>query len=102
MDVGLTSLPRKLKRISTPGLKGMEYAQQVDLRRDLERADPRFVDYVLKPATDEMWNLIDGVRTIGEIVDYALLEFDLRTDPDLWLRVFAGWRTAGLIAVSSD
>ena len=63
------------------------------LRRDLEQADPHFVDYVLKPATDEMWNLIDGIRTIGEIVDYALLEFDLRTDPDLWLRVFAGWRS---------
>ena len=102
MPLDLGAVPRKLKRISTPGLKGMAYDEQVSLRRDLEQADPHFVDYVLKPATDEMWNLIDGKRTIGEIVDYALLEFDLHTGPDPWLPVFDGWRAAGLIAVGSN
>ena len=47
----------------------MAYQQQLDICRDLERENPRFVDYVLKPATDEMWNLIDGKRTIADIID---------------------------------
>ena len=64
--------------------------------------NPRFVDYVLKPATDEMWNLIDGKRPIAEIIDCSLLEFNLATEPATWLVVFAGWRNAGLIAVGSD
>jgi hypothetical protein len=102
MDISLDSHPRKLKRISTPGLKGMDYQQQVDICRDLERENPRFVDYVLKPATDEMWNLIDGKRTIGEIIDCTLLEFNLDTKAVTWLVVFAGWCSAGLIAVGSD
>ena len=77
--------------------------QQVDLRRDLERADPRFVDYVLKPATDEMWNLIDGNRTIGgDRRLCACWSSTFAPIADLWLRVFTGWRTAGLIAVGSD
>jgi hypothetical protein len=102
MRLDLGSVPRKLKRISTPGLKGMTYEETIGLRRDLEQADPHFVDYVLKPATDEMWNLIDGARTIGDIIDYALLEFDLRTDPTLWAPVFGGWKNAGLVAVDPD
>ena len=102
MDISLTSRPRKLKRISTPGLKGMAYQQQLDICRDLERENPHFVDYVLKPATDEMWNLIDGKRTIADIIDCSLLEFNLDTEADTWLVVFAGWLSAGLIAVGSD
>ena len=100
MDVRLTSLPLKQKRISSPGLKGMEYLQQLDLCRELKKASPRFVDYVLKSASDEMWNLIDGKRTIGDIIDYVLLEFDLNTTPSLWLPIFSGWRHAGLISLA--
>lgn len=99
MTVTLGAVPRKHKRISTPGLKGLAYSEQTGLRRALEERDPRFVDYVLKPATDEMWNLIDARRTVGAIIEHALLEFDLRTGPDPWLAVFAGWREAGLISL---
>jgi hypothetical protein len=100
MEISLAARPRKQKRISTPGLQGMEYRQQTGLCRDLKNANRRFVDYVLKPATDEMWNLIDGQRSIGDIVEYSLLQFDLRTDPALWLPVFAGWHKAGLITIA--
>jgi hypothetical protein len=102
VKIGLASRPRKLKRLSTPGLSGMEYTRQLDLRRNLERENPLFVEYVLKPATDEMWNLINGKRTVAEIIDCSLLEFNLESEPDTWLQVFAGWCNAGLIAVSSD
>jgi len=102
MSISLASRPRKLKQISTPGLNGMEYRQQVDLCRVLETQNPHFVDYLLKPATDEMWNLIDGKRTIAEIVDCSLLEFNLDTIPATWLVVFAGWQKSGLIAIGSD
>ena len=99
MVIELCSVPRKSKKISTPGLKGLGYEEQIGLRRELEKRDSCFVDYVLKPATDEMWNLIDAERTIKEIIEYAVLEFDLRTEPELWLPVFAGWWKAGLISL---
>ena len=99
MAIGLRSIPRKNRKISTPGLKGLGYEEQIGLRRALEKRDSCFVDYVLKPATDEMWNLIDAERTIEEIIEYAVLEFDLRTESELWLPVFAGWWRAGLISL---
>jgi len=102
MNIRLASRPRKLKRISTPGLKGMDYQEQLDICHHLERQTPHFVDYVLKPATDEMWNLIDGKRTIADIIDCTLLEFNLDTEADTWLVVFKGWESAGLIAIGSD
>ena len=101
MEIKLTACPRKDKRISTPGLQGLEYRQQAALCRDLKHADAHFVDYVLKPATDEMWNLIDGKRSIGDIVEFSLLEFNLRTDASLWIPVFVGWQKAGLITITS-
>jgi hypothetical protein len=99
MVIELRAVLRKEKRISTPGLKGLSYGEQVALRRELRAHDRCFVDYVLKPATDEMWNLIDARRTVGEIIEYALLEFDLRTEPRLWLPVFVGWGRAGLVSL---
>jgi hypothetical protein len=90
-------VPRRAKRIATPGLKGLAYPEQKGLRDALAAQDPRFVEYVLKPATDEMWNRIDAVRSVATIIDETLLEFDLRTEQGPWLAVFEGWCKAGLI-----
>jgi len=92
-------VPRRAKRIATPGLKGLAYGEQKGLRDTLAAQDPRFVEYVLKPATDEMWNRIDAVRSVATIIEETLLEFDLRTGQGPWLAVFEGWHRAGLISV---
>jgi len=97
--ISLGSIPRKMKQISTPGLAGLDYLEALDLCRALEKQDAHFVDYVLKPATDEMWNLIKEVRNIGEIIELTMLQFNLRIEPESWLPVFTGWQKAGLIAV---
>lgn len=99
MTVAPDMVPRREKRISTPGLKGLAYGEQKGLRDRLASQDPHFVEYVLKPATDEMWNRIDGVRSVAAIIEDTLLEFDLRTEPGPWLAVFAGWHRAGLISL---
>ena len=100
MTVAPGMVPRRAKRISTPGLKGLAYGEQTDLRDTLAGQDRHFVEYVLKPATDEMWNRIDGARTVAAIIEETLLEFDLRTGQGPWLAVFEGWRRAGLISVA--
>jgi hypothetical protein len=97
--ISLDSIPRKNKQISTPGLAGLDYLEALDLCHALEKQDAHFVDYVLKPATDEMWNLIKEVRNIEEIIEYTMLQFNLRITPESWLPVFAGWQKAGLIAI---
>lgn len=99
MTVAPSMVPRRAKRISTPGLKGLAYGEQTGLRDTLAAQDPRFVEYVLKPATDEMWNRIDAVRTVAAIIEETLLEFDLQTEQAPWLAVFEGWHRAGLISV---
>jgi hypothetical protein len=96
--LNLTSIPHKLKRISTPGLAGMKYLDELALRHALEQQDAHFTDYVLKPATDEMWNRCDGQRSIAEIVTWASLQFNLRVNSETWLPVFAGWEKSVLIA----
>jgi len=95
-------VPRREKRIATPGLKGLAYGEQKSLRDTLAEQDPRFVEYVLKPATDEMWNRIDGAQTVAAIIEETLLEFDLRTGQGPWLAVFDGWRRAGLISLDLE
>ena len=97
--ISLDSIPRKNKHISTPGLAGLDYLEALDLCRALEKQDAHFVDYVLKPATDEMWNLIKEVRNIGEIIEHTMLQFNMRIEPESWLPVFTGWQKAGLIAI---
>jgi hypothetical protein len=96
--ISLSTAPRKRKRISTPGLAGMNYPDGLALCHTLQLQDAHFTDYVLKPATDEMWNRCDGKRTIAEIAAWAALQFNLRTSADSWLPVFAGWEKAGLIS----
>ena len=99
--INLGSIPRKEKQISTPGLRGMAYLEELALCQALEKEDAHFVDYVLKPATDEMWNLIKEERNIQEIIAHAMLEFDLKIKPESWLPVFAGWQKAGLITIQA-
>lgn len=99
MTVALSTIPRKEKKIATPGLKGLAYDEQIGLRDTLAAQDPHFVEYVLKPATDEMWNRIDARRPVAGIIEDTLLEFDLRTEPAPWLAVFKGWHKAGLISL---
>jgi len=93
----LGAIPRKLKKISTPGLRGLDYLDELSLSQELEKQDPHYVVYVLKPATDEMWNLIDGEQSLYEIIEHSMLQFNLRIQPESWLPVFAGWQKAGLI-----
>jgi hypothetical protein len=98
MTVLLSMVPRREMRISTPGLKGLAYHEQTGLRDTLAKQDRHFVDYVLKPATDEMWNRIDSERSVALIIEDTMLEFDLRITPEPWLAVFEGWYRAGLIS----
>jgi hypothetical protein len=101
MSVTPSMVPRREKRIATPGLKGLAYDEQRGLRDTLAAQDPRFVEYVLKPATDEMWNRIDAARSVAAIIEETLLEFDLRTGQAPWLAVFEGWHRAGLISLDA-
>ena len=90
------------EKISTPGLKGMAYLEALALCEVLEEQDAHFVDYVLKPATDEMWNLMTKEeQTIEQIIENCMLQFNLRIAPEYWLPVLAGWQKAGLITAKT-
>ena len=98
MNMTLSDVPRKCVQVSRPGL-GMSYPQSYELYQELADQDPRILFYALRPLGDELWNMIDGQRSIGGIIESCLMEFGFEADPNLFLPVFEGLEREGLIAV---
>ncbi len=97
MKMTLDKIPRKRKALSRPGL-GLSYPEAYELSKKMADQDPRVLFYALRPLGDELWNMIDGQRTIGWIIESCLIEFGFELDPHLFLPIFAGLERDGFIA----
>ncbi len=69
MSVTLQSVPRKRVPGFTPGLAILSYPEQAAIARPMADQDPTFQFYALRVMNDELWNMIDGVRTTAEIAE---------------------------------
>ncbi len=98
MNMTLDDVPRKCIQASRPGL-AMSYPQSYELYQNLADQDPSILFYALRPLGDELWNMVDGHRSIGVIVESCLLEFDFDVEPTLLLPVFEGLKSEGLIVI---
>jgi hypothetical protein len=98
MKMTLGDVPRKCVQVSRPGL-GMAYPQAYALYQKLVEQDPRILFYALRPLGDELWNMIDGQRSIGWIVEACLMEFGFEVDPILLLPIFEGLGSEGLLTI---
>jgi hypothetical protein len=80
------------KRHEGPGsaLTGMSYPELVALVEQMKERDPRVIFDSLRPIGDEIWNMIDGERTIAEVVEDTCLEFGFDLPPELFLRLVEG------------
>lgn len=97
MKMTLDKIPRKCKQLARPGL-GLSYPEAYELFKKMAAQDSRVLFYALRPLSDELWNMVDGERTIGWIIESCLIEFGFEVDPHLFLPVFEGLERNGLIA----
>jgi hypothetical protein len=99
--VTMDMVPEKTQQQSTPGL-GMPYPESVALFRRMQAQDPRVVFYTIRPMGDEVWNMVDGVKTVGEIANACMMEFGIMVDAKLYLPIFEGLAKKGLITFKKE
>jgi hypothetical protein len=91
----------KTQQSATPGL-GMPYPESVDLFRRMQAQDPRVVFYTIRPMGDEVWNMVDGIKSVSEIANACMMEFGIMVEPELYLPIFEGLAKKGLITFKKD
>lgn len=99
--VTMDMVAEKTQQSATPGL-GMSYPESVELFRRMQAQDPRVVFYTIRPMGDEVWNMVDGVKTVGEIANACMMEFGIMVNAELYLPIFEGFAQKGLIIFKKD
>ena len=79
MKMTLNQMPRTHPGFTT--WVGSLYPESYALFRQMADQDPRFLFYALRPVGDELWNMIDGERSIGQIIEACLIEFGFDVRP---------------------
>ena len=89
------------RRHEGPGsaLAGTSYPELVSLVEQMRARDPRIIFDSLRPIGDEIWNMIDGERTVGEIAEAVCLEFGFDLPPELFLPLLNGLVTSEAVDV---
>jgi hypothetical protein len=67
----------------------------------MQAQDPRIVFDSLRPMADELWNFVDGYRTVGEIIASVCLEFDFDLAPALFIPLIEGMEKSGILGLSA-
>jgi hypothetical protein len=93
----LATVPRRLHGGPGTALSGSSYPELVALVERMQAQDPTVIFDTLRPICDELWNLIDGQRTVGEIAEGLVMQFDVRVDPELLVPLFEGLARSGKI-----
>ena len=96
-NLSLDMIPKKNLQQSTPGL-GMSYPETVALFERMKEQDQRVVYHTIRPMGDEVWNIVDGVKTIREIASACVVEFGVMVDDELLLPIFEGLHDKELIS----
>lgn len=99
MEVKLEAIPLKVRPGFAPGIGIMPYAEQVRIAEQMQAQDPTFLFYALRVMNDEVWNFIDGRRSIGEIAEAVCMEFDFELEPGLFLPLVEELVKRGLVTL---
>jgi aminopeptidase YwaD len=97
----LAASPRKLYAGPGTALSGSSYSELLALVERMQAQDGTVIFDTLRPVCDELWNLIDGERTVGEIAEALVLQFDLDIDPALLVPLFEGLARSDEIALDA-
>ena len=101
MDATLDAIPVKVQPGFTPGIGIVPYAEQAKIAEQMQAQDPTFLFYALRVMNDEVWNFIDGQRSIGEIAESVCMEFGFELAPDLFLPLVEVLVDRGLVRLEA-
>jgi hypothetical protein len=102
MAISLDAVPRKLQVGYHNVTEGTPYPEVLRLVEQMQARDRRVIFDTLRPVGDEIWNFIDGRRTVREAVESACIEFGFDLDPELFLPLIEGLARRGLIEFKTD
>jgi hypothetical protein len=97
----LAAIPHKVKPGFTPGLAIFSYPELAAISAPMESQDPTYTFYALRVMNDELWNMIDGHRSVAEIAEAVCMEFGFDLEPALFLPLFEGLERQDLIGWKS-
>lgn len=92
-------VPRRLSAGAHSALDGIDYFVLDAIHQPLAEQDPSLVFGSLRPVGDEFWNLVDGERSFGEIVEMLIMQFGFDVEPELLLPLADNLLRAGHIEI---
>ena len=96
----LARVPKRTTDEPITALGSLDYHELVQLHEAMLAQDPKVVFDTLRPLADEVWNLVDGSRDVGTILDALCLEFDLDLEPATLLPLMDGMARTGHVVFS--
>jgi len=91
MKPKLNDTPIKLiDNIAPPGLAGLDFIEKKELIDGMQKDDPKIIYDTMRPVGDEIWNHIDGVKTIDIIAENICFQFDLFLNHEHFLKIIEG------------
>lgn len=101
MKAELDAVPIKIRPGFTPGIGIIPYTEQARIAEQMQSQDPSFLFYALRVMNDEVWNFIDGQRSIGEIAESVCMEFRFELEPGLFLPLVQELVDRGLLRLAA-
>lgn len=94
----LDAVPSKTRQVSFHTVALVPYPKLVQLVEKMSARHSRVIFNSLTPIADEIWNFIDGKRSIAEIFELVCLEFDFDIEPELLLPLVEALHAVGLVS----
>ncbi len=93
----VAQVPRRAYQGPGTALSGSTYPKLVALVERMRAQDRTVIFDTLRPICDELWNLIDDRRSVGEIAEALVMQFDVQIDPEVLVPLFEGLARSGEI-----
>ena len=94
-------VPRRLVKRDAPGLAGTGYWDLYTMWQEMEARDPKMRYDSLRIIADEIWNFVDGKRSVNDIAEAIGSEFDFDLESRHVLKLFEGLVSEGFVALDS-
>ena len=94
-------VPRRAYERDAPGLAGTGYWDLYNMAEEMGARDPKVRYDSLRIIGDEIWNFIDGKRTVNEISDAIGAEFDFDLESRHILKLFQGLADRGFVSLDA-
>lgn len=90
-------VPSRIIERDPPGLAGTSYWDLYRISEEMHARDPRMIYDSLRIIADEIWNFVDGKRTVNDIAWEIGAEFDFDLDPKHVLELIKGLEEQGFV-----